>query len=263
MNDRYYVNLKAIKVVMIFWLLGWTIKSLFFFPYLLGEIVDYPIIHPLFPEFFRSPTVAQLAYFLPWVGFLALLSEGKRSLIATSCLFVLASLVLMCHSDTYNDATFVTSFWSGLWLLWFAVNLDRTDGNLRLHACALAQSMIGIIFLGGAVGKFTPEYWNGTIIYNVFFFQGQDGLARDIIHHLSIGQQKVWAMYFSRMIIFTEGFLVLSPLWPTRFIATIGPIFILAITFFSTWRILSVVACLIGLFLGCLYLQEPEDGHDA
>jgi hypothetical protein len=91
------------------------------FDFLLGRIdvgLRSPLVEPtLFPAFFLDGRAALVAYFLPVLacGLLWRPSALRRQLVALTV--VLGSGALLLHVEGYNDATFTTGLWVGLWLL--------------------------------------------------------------------------------------------------------------------------------------------------
>ena len=168
-SDFVAKNFFVLRFVMSGWLIGFYIKLIFYGPYLWRIVPEYPMRYNHFPEFLMNASVAQIFYLLPLISLFIIGSQRQDRLLFCSAMMTLSSFILFLHIDTYNDMTFLTTFWSGLWMIWFASQANRTDQNFRLHACVLAQCLVGIIFLGGTVGKLTSGYWNGTVFYNIFF----------------------------------------------------------------------------------------------
>lgn len=249
-----------------FWLAGWYLKAGFYFPYLVQTTKHYPVAHPFFPEFFLSPYVATVFYFLPLLVVPMLSFCGRGFVWVAAVLMALSAAVLNLHINTCNDATFVTSFWVALWLCWFTSQAGRATPHVRRHARFLAQCLIGVIFLGGTVGKLTPEYWDGEVMGRIFIVQTDQSPVGKILRHLSPELQKTAATWISRAVIGVEALLALSPFFPYRFVAVLGSAVFVVISIFSTWRIFSVLACLMGMLLACLLLEksnnagsQPED----
>src|SRR6185436_469088 len=94
-----------------------------------------------------------------------------------------SSAVLLLHQDTHNDATFVTSFWAGVWFLWFVSQMHREDDSFVAHARSLALCVVAMIFWGGFVGKLTPEYWSGQVLADIFMEQNFGALGGWVRSH--------------------------------------------------------------------------------
>ena len=256
MSSTRQLNSAIIRGVMITWLLGWYIKGHFFFLYLFHEIVTVPISNSFFPAVFSNSLVAQFAYVLPLLTIFAIFQPHKGYFCLSSCLMIFSSAILCWHEDTYNDATFVTSFWVALWLLWVSINLDRRDREFRGHARVLAVSILSIVFMGGVVGKLTPEYWNGEIVYHIFFVQDNHSPIIGLKRILSLEQLRSLSVVISRLIIGVEVFFSFSLFLPFRLFRFWAPLLMGGITLFSTWRILSVLSCLIGMIWFCGWWEK-------
>lgn len=241
------------RIVILFWLVGWYIKLGFYGPYLLDTARQFPVRHPMFPAFFQDPAVANTFYFLPLIIVPMLFLRRSRQIYLriSAFLMVLCPLVLNLHIDTCNDATFVTSFWAGLWLLWFVFH----QKNLS-HAKTLAVGVVSIIFWGGFVGKLTPEYWNGQVMTQILQDSGDKQLLGQILFPVTPETRETFMLWFSRFSIVTEAVLACSFLWPVRlaFILLCGSL--VGFCLFSSWKILSVLSCLVGLMLAAWLLER-------
>jgi len=249
-------HILIIRIILIAWLIGWFIKWIFFDPYLLAHIQKFPVYHDLFPYFFQSKLVVQTCYLLPLIVIPSIVYPTKARLIAASLLLVICSAILLTHIDTYNDATFVTSFWVSLWGLWFCFNIHREDQSFYQQGCVLAQLLVGMVFLGGLVGKLTNEYFTGEAIYKIFLANSYYWPHTWITDTFSLAQVRVISLCLSWVIIASELFLSLTPVLPIRLIFTVGPVLLLGFTLTNTWMILSVVSCLIGLMMAGLCVNS-------
>lgn len=248
----------VIRLVIAGWLLGWYIKLEFYWPYLTRENFLYPLHHPLFPSFCQSPAVALGAYLLPLYAGVGLWTRQKEILLAVSIVMTLSATVLNLHVTTHNDATFVTSFWTGLWLMWFSGKMMKGEAVNGAHAQALIQAVVGLIFLGGVVGKLTPEFFNGDVLMNIFISPGNTSPLNKMVAALP-DESRRWLMTGTAFVIVVmEGLLALAPLWRYRTFVYFATANLLLIPFFSTWRILSVVSCLIGLLWAGLRLEKSR-----
>lgn len=248
----------ALQMVMVFWLLGWFIKAYFFFPYLLNVAFRVPVHHALFPPFFESPLVSAAAYLSPLICLPAILRPGRYRMVFSSMVMVVCSLVLLCHINGYNDATFVTSFWVGLWLLWLSWRYEASPGLTRDQACLLARWILGVIFLAGFVGKCTPEYLTGEAFFRIFWEDNNIWPHSWLMKNLSEAQLARLSFYMSRIIIGMELFLAGTPFYSSRHIYWLLPLVLICFTLTNTWAILSVLLCLIGMSLSCWYLSKGE-----
>lgn len=243
---------------MLFWVLGWYCKSYFFFPYFLEVIFKIPVFHPLFPPFFLNPYVSVIFFFLPAFCIPALIRPTRARLIFSSVLMVVSSLIMMLHINSYNDATFVTSFWVGIWVMWLGFQSHRTDVVLHQQACLLARLVLGLIFFSGFVGKFTPEYLSGKAFYHIFWGENKLWPHDLLIAHFTPDQLKTISLYFSTFIVYSELVLACSPLFHSRFIFILAPVILSCFMITNTWAIFSVVGCLIGMMLSCLFYLRTK-----
>ena len=60
-------------------------------------------------------------------------------------------------------------FWCSLYGLWLVASIDRPWKELLPQAQAFAVLIVSLMFLGGAVGKYTPAYWSGEVLYQIYF----------------------------------------------------------------------------------------------
>lgn len=252
-DNALTLNIRVLRWTMVFWLAGWFVRTFYFINYLFVYIVRYPVHFDFFPEFLQSPDVSIGIYFFPLLAVPAVLRPTPCRLITSSIILVVSSLVSLWHIDTYNDATYVTCFWVSLWMTWVAFNLKRDDPGFRWQACFLAQLIVGMIFLGGAVGKMTPEYLSGEVWVNMFLKQKHYVFGIWIAQVFGSEQIGLFSQILSRGMIFGELLIGLMPLFPYR-AGTIGAslLMLVMMPLTNTWMIFSVVGCLIGMLTACL-----------
>lgn len=246
----------AARVVVIFWLVGWFIKLSFFSQYLFREIVAYPVVLDFFPEFFRSPISAQVFYILPVFALPVFFRPHLFYFRLASLVMTVSSAVLLLHQDTHNDATFVTSFWAAAWFLWFVYKMGAKEEMVYVHAQSLALCVISVIFLGGLVGKLTPEYWSGEVFSNIFLQQNYGLLGEWVRAHVSAETIRFHFQWIAKMIILGEACLAFALFLPYRLVCVIGITFMLTTSVYTTWMIFSVMFCLIGLLLAGWQLKK-------
>ena len=152
------------------WLIGWYWKAWYIGEYYLSEIWTYRVHYAGLPSVLVHPLLVTIAWLAPVVAMVAIIVPRRWSMRAASVVMTVCAFIGCVHFETFYDATFVTSFWVGLWLIWFAANVERTDPAFFLHARVLAQCTVGLVFLGGAVGKLTGAYLtNGDALYHLYF----------------------------------------------------------------------------------------------
>ena len=245
-------NVQAARLLMLFWLAGWFLKVSFFVPYLLRTTVAYPVIDAFFPSFFVNPYVAIAFYLLPLLIIPVVVMNWLKWFLPGGILMIMCAAILNLHMSTCNDATFVTSFWTAVWLCWFVRHLSETNDSFKLQAKVLAQCVVAMMFLGGVVGKLTPEYWSGEIFRQIFIEQGGASPLGRLLAQFSSGVQQAVLAGLAKVIIGVEFVLALAPLLPFRLLVVILSAASFGIAMFSTWRIFSVLLCLLGMVLALI-----------
>ena len=249
MSELPRTNVRVFRIALSMWLVGWFCKAPFFADYYLREIWVYPHHYAGLPRVLVHPALATVAWLSPVLASAALVHARQWAMRAAAALVTACAFTGCIHFEMFNDATFVTSFWVGLWLLWFAGNAHRSDPALFLHARVLAQCTVALVFFGGAVGKLTGKYFSGEALYHLYFLQKtswpypwlRDTLSAETLHAI--------AAWFSRAVIAGELLLALSPLLPFRIAAIAGMSVMIGMVVISTWYLTSVMACLFGLYL--------------
>jgi hypothetical protein len=246
------INQRVFRIAVFFWLLGWYLKSYFYVPYVFA-VIDGSwgptyIENTFFPSFLRNPQVLQFFYILPLSVFITFFNVPLFWFRLCSCFLVVSSGVFLYHQETYNDATFVTSLWTSLWLLWLSCNLNNTQ-EARRHGPKLAMGIVSVMFMAGFTGKLTPGYFEGEVVYNIFFMQKPQGVFLWLREILDPTQLHVLSVWISWGIILAEAFLATAFLFPFSWMSIIAPGVMVGVTVFCTWKILSVLSSLIGLLL--------------
>lgn len=251
MNPR---AVKIFRVVLAFWLLGWFCNSpgflLNFF-----DALKYPLEYTLFPPLLRLPSLALFAYVLPAGALIGLLYTKQAVIRGISIGLALLSFYLCLHLETCNDATFVTSFWSALWLIWWTWNGHREDQAFWVHARALAHVIVGMLFLGGAIGKLTGEYRSGEAFFRLYFRDNTAFPYPFLKAHLSPDAFRNLAAWFSRCAISAELILAASPFLPTRLMFAGAAIAITTMMTAWTFHLASVLSSVFGLATAALLIE--------
>jgi hypothetical protein len=220
-----------------------------------------PLSDPFFPDWLESAAVARWAY----LGALAAIALGvvsihrwPRRIFAAA--FLPCVLILGLHQFSYNDATFTTSLWAGLWLFWFTTRMGVDPPPRLLRRAAFLGRAIGsLILLGGAVGKWTPEYWSGEVLYDIYFVERDFWTFNYLRDRYDAETLRTIATWHSRGVIVIEtvcgfGMWLLPPRWA----ATLGVLLFAAIAVFSNWLLFSVLWCLIALSaVGFFVMKQP------
>ncbi|OGX30375.1 MAG: hypothetical protein A2787_04570 [Omnitrophica WOR_2 bacterium RIFCSPHIGHO2_01_FULL_48_9] len=252
------LNIKVFRLAAAFWLAGWYCKITFYYEYLWSTAVRYPLEYSFFPFVLQDAAISQTVYLLPVAALIIFMTEDPRAYLSASVVMLVSSLLMSWHMNTHNDATFVVSFWVAVWLFWLAANLKRAEAEFKLHIVVLAQCLCAMIFLGGFMGKLTPEYWHGDVFYHTHIIENNLWWAARLKQTFNAEQLQGVAMVFSRAVIGMEGLLVLSPFLPSRFVCRFAPLCFSLIMFTNTWRIFSVLGCLMGMLLACLLLENSK-----
>jgi hypothetical protein len=249
-------NVRVFRIVAGAWLVGWLWKAWFFAGYYFSEVWTHPLRYDGLPRVLVHPALAAVAWAAPLLVIGALAYPRAWTLRVASGLMAGAALAACLHFETFSDATFVTSWWVALWLVWFTANASRTDVALYLHARALAQCTLALVFLGGAIGKLTPEYTSGEAFYQLYFLQKDSWPYPWLRGALSPDALRALATWFSRVVIAVELAIAVCPLLPYRLTAIAGTVVMIGMVVISTWNLLSVMACLIGLLLALLEVDD-------
>lgn len=205
---------------------------------------------PFFPAWLRSAEVVRWAYLgalasivfgvagmLPWI----------RSLFAATLSGCLA--VLLTHQASYNDMTFATSMWVSLWVFWLTTRMARDEPyELLRRGAFLSRAIASMILLGGAVGKWTPEYWSGEVFFDIYFRERDYWVYNYLRETYDTETLRTIAMWYSRKVIAIEtvaGFC----LWllPPKVAAATGAFTFFSIAFFSNNLLYSVLLCMVGM----------------
>lgn len=216
-----------------------------------------PLQDPFFPSFFRNQTVARIAYLLATsLSALLLLSKSRSILSIGSILLVATLFTLNIHQSSFNDVTFLCCGWSALWCWWLSTRLGEPTESLHPRASWLAHAIVSLILIGGSVGKMTPEYWSGQVLYEIYFLDRDFWFYNIIRSCCSAEGLRDAATLHSRFVIVTEfvcGFLWLLPI---RIASWVALAVLLGIALTNNFQLFSVVASLIGLAI--IGLHQPK-----
>lgn len=242
------------------WLIGGTLLA---FAWKAGywveaarDLARSPLADPFFPSVLASVVTLGLGLVLSALALCTALlwhrlAVARAAFITTTC----ASLLLMVHQASYNDASFVTSFWSSLYGLWLVRALATSEHATfpSLLATRLARCFVSLMFLGGAVGKLTPGYWDGSVLYALNFAANDYWTFRLLRSLLSAAELREVATLYSRCVVLVELVLVTLPLWPARAALYTASVALLAMVILNNHLLLSVVGPLLGMCGAALY----------
>jgi hypothetical protein len=169
----------------------------------------------------------------------------------------LCSLSVLClHQGSYNDATFTTAWWTSLWSCWFVSRMNRDEADVLVRKAAfLGRCIISMILIGGAVGKWTPEYWSGEVLHDIYFIDRQFWTFNWLREHYDEASLREIATMYSRFVIVVETGIGLT-LWmmPPRTAAVIAIILLTSMGLFSNFLLFSVLLSLIGMAVVGLFV---------
>ena len=215
-----------------------------------GVYHQMPLDDPFFPDWLRSASVLRFTYLLTLGSIAICFAFPKRMVRVVATSITLTGLSILCvHQGSYNDATFVTSWWVTVWSLWCSLRLKDSDSATTLRRAAfLSRLIISMVLLGGAVGKWTPEYWSGEVFYDIYFVDRDQWMFNWLRESFEPEKLRSIATWYSRKVIIVEtlgGF----GLWlmPSRWAATIGAVLFFSIAAFSNFWLFSVTWSFVGL----------------
>ena len=131
---------------------------------------SYALNDSFFPSFFSSTIVLGIVLMVPvLLGMMALMVREKPLLIVQSTVTLVCMFGMCIHQGSYNDVTFLTCFWVSLWCVWYTIKLGTPPSELIDQSKTFAILIVSLVFLGGAVGKWTPGYWSGQVLYEIYF----------------------------------------------------------------------------------------------
>ncbi len=211
---------------------------------------NIPVEDPFFPDWLRSVTTIRLAFwgsaFATSIGLIT-----SINLLRKTCNWLcFIGISLMCvHQGSYNDMTFVTIWWCCLWSVWLAHRVNTGQQELLIRRAAfLSRLIISLILLGGAAGKWTPEYWSGEVLFDIYFLDRDFWIFNYLRENYAPKDLQEIAKWYSRQVVVVETLSGIG-LWvlPARWAALFATIILSGIVIFSNKYLLSVNGCLIGL----------------
>jgi hypothetical protein len=233
---------------------GVLISLLWKFSYFIAGVriyLAYPIRDDFFPSGLQNAYVFLLAYGLALVGAVGSLFQMQRPrLLICQWITSLSLFVLCIHQHSFNDMTFLTTFWTSLWLLWLGGRVGvESVSSLSAKAVFLSHFVLGMVLLGGAVGKMTPGYWSGEVMYEIYFVKRDFWVFNQMRQWGDYLDLQMIARIYSRAIIMVESFCGFIWLLPPRWASWVAITVLSGIAIFSNFFLFSVLSCLIGLAL--------------
>lgn len=249
--DKLHVY--RIVIGFLFASLVWKFRM---FPILFAVYRAVPLQDDFFPALMRSVEFLAVLYFVPLVLIASVLFVSHRGWILFQAIMTCLAMFGLCiHQQSYNDVTFVTCWWTSAWCVWYALRMREPAPQLYFKAGRLAVLILSLIFLGGAMGKLTPGYWSGEVLYQIYFVE-RDFWAFNLLRsRFEPETLREIATYYSRMICCIE--LAGAGLWllPTRVACALAIGVLMSIAVFSNTYLFSVMCCLFGL--GIAGLHQP------
>ncbi|QDT02574.1 hypothetical protein K227x_09520 [Rubripirellula lacrimiformis] len=209
-----------------------------------------PLRDDFFPDAMQSTNVLIAAFMATCAAIVLNIVTASRPLqLVCGAVTLLGSTVLCIHQGSYNDMTFVTTWWTALWSLWYIAGMTSTDADAFLRRAAfLSRLILSMILLGGAAGKWTGEYWSGEVFFDIYFRNRDFWLFNLLRDNLTAETLREVATWYSRKVIIVETVAGLG-LWmlPARWAAAVGIVLLSSIALLSNFLLFSVLMCLIGL----------------
>jgi hypothetical protein len=238
-----------------------------------GFFISFNAIHTAFPledPFFPWPLQLLETVRVAWIlaaasAAMVLFAKTQKNIFRLTALGFAALVVLSIHQKSFNDVTFMCCAWSSIWCLWMATRLHEPFEDLFERSAWLTHLILSLIFIGGAVGKLTPGYWDGTVLYEIYF-RDRDfwtyNLVRDLCPKESLPEIAMW---HSRVVVCAEWFCGFLWLMPRKIASIVAIIMLCGIALTNNFYLFSVVTCLIGLALVGLHQKKnpQEPGCDS
>ena len=255
-NTPDHDNKTLLKLVQASILVSLLWKASFFF-WLSSMHLKFPLEDPFFPWPLQRLETVQIAYLLASLSsFFVVFAQTQRNIFRLSLLNFVALAVLSIHQMSFNDVTFMCCGWSALWCVWMATRLHEPFESLFERAAWLAHLILSMVFLGAATGKLTSGYWDGTVLYEIYF-RNRDFWTFNILRSCFADESlPAVAMWYSRLVMGAEWFCSFLWLMPRK-TASIAAISVLCtIALMNNFSLFSVVTCLIGLALVGLHKKK-------
>lgn len=240
------LNLDRIVVGGIWISLLWKIYY-FFVAYVVYR--QLPMVDDFFPLWLRNANVFFAVYLAAMLCCaLVFLTRDVRKLIWIKLALTTGLIVLCIHQQSYNDITFLTCTWSSIWSFWLTSRINHESPlELQEKGVLFAHLIISLIFLGGAVGKMTPGYWNGDVFFEIYF-KGRDFYVYEFLRNqFDEVQLRNVSKWHSRSVIVVESLCSMLWLLPRRLASVLAIVTLFGIALTNNLLLFSVVSCLIGL----------------
>ncbi len=209
-----------------------------------------PLADPFFPTWLQSYFILRVTFLVALIAIVMNFIASDRWMRRLASVVTFACLTILCiHQGSYNDATFTTGWWTSIWTLWFVHRMDDDDEPQVIRRAALLSRLIlSMILLGGAVGKWTAEYWSGEVFFDIYFRDRDFWLFNLLRDRFDVETLKTISTWYSRKVIVIEtacgfGLWLLPPKWA----AITGVVVFAGIALLSNFLLFSVLLSLIAL----------------
>jgi hypothetical protein len=218
-----------------------------------------PVHDHFFPAVLRHPTLLLVAFFVPMIGEIVVLSHPTRAgMKRAAVLETLGAAVLLLHQATYFYATWVIVLWAGLFLVWLAWSGASDEWRATTTGPFLAQLLTAFFFLGGAAGKWTAGYWSGEVFYDLFFARHSYFVYSQLRAWFNDATIQLIAKWFSRSAVIVETSMALVVFLPARLGSTVSIAAALGLWLTSA-DLFEVAWPLIGIALAGRLLASRRD----
>ncbi len=251
--------LLAFQIVQFCALVALLCKISFYAPFF-SHYYQWPLYQDFFPKIFRSATGLIAVYGIVCVAIaLSACQVACRTRCFCTSLALLGVSYLLVHQGVYNDVTFTTLWWTQCWATWYQSRLAVGDADALVRGAFLGRLVISLMLLGGAVGKWTAEYWSGQVFWEIYYVDRDFWFFNWQRQHWEPETLRQLATWYSRAVIITESVAGFT-LWmlPARMASIVAIGLLSAIAVLSNFFLFSVVLSLIGLAVVGLF--HPNGG---
>lgn len=255
-HDHLSLVLPIYRVVTLTIIASMIWKYAYFIP-IFQSYAQLELSDSFFPLFFTNLHVLAGLYLTPIAfGIIALFTHSIL-LLRAQALTTLACMFGLCiHQGSYNDVTFVTCLWVSIWCVWYTLKINEPPEELIKKSQRFSLLIISLIFLGGAAGKWTPGYWSGEVIYEIYFCHRDFWFFNLLRNQLDPESLRKVATFYSRAIVLSETACAFLWLLQPKYGGMIAIVTLLGITFLSNLLLLSVTFCLMGLAI--VAIEKPR-----
>ncbi len=210
-----------------------------------------------FPALFKSSNLLVALYVIPIAFGIESMRTRNVGMLRIQAIATAVCMFGLCiHQSSYNNVTYLTCFWASLWCVWFSLKIEEPENQLLFKAKTFAILIVSLIFLGGAAGKWTPGYWSGEVLYQIYFLDRDFWFFNYLRTSMDSEALREFATVYSRMVVLVESGCAFLWLLPIKLAAMIGLVVLLGICLFSNIQLFSVMFSLLGLMLVCLHTPK-------